>query len=192
MSRIGKQPIPIPSAVQVALDGHAITIKGPKGELRREIHPDIQVAVDDGSIVVTRPSDRPNHRALHGLTRALLANMVIGVESGYSKTLEMQGIGYRGQLMGSNTQLASRFPHPPGDGPADSTSPAGNHRGLPAEFKFHDGNLKALERSVQGRPAQSPAARLLFPESFRRNREDCFVASLLAMTMVNDALNCYP
>ncbi len=112
MSRIGKQPIPIPSNVQVTLDGIAITIKGPKGELQRDIHPDMQVAVDDGSIVVRRPSDRPNHRALHGLTRALLANMVIGVENGYSKTLEMQGVGYRVQLMGSNIQLAVGFSHP--------------------------------------------------------------------------------
>ena len=111
MSRIGKQPIPIPSGVQVTLDGLAITVKGPKGELRREIHPEMQVAVDDGRIVVTRPSDRPTHRALHGLTRALLANMVIGVESGYSKTLEMQGVGYRVQLMGSNLQLAVGFSH---------------------------------------------------------------------------------
>ncbi len=112
MSRIGKQPIPIPAAVQVTLDGLAITVKGPKGELRREIHPEMQVAVDDGSIVVTRPSDRPNHRALHGLTRALLANMVTGVESGYSKTLEMQGVGYRVQQMGANIQLAVGFSHP--------------------------------------------------------------------------------
>ncbi len=111
MSRIGKQPIPIPSSVQVTLDGIAITIKGPKGELRREIHPEMQVAVDDGNIVVSRPSDRPTHRALHGLTRALLANMVIGVESGYSKTLEMQGVGYRVQLIGSNIQLAVGFSH---------------------------------------------------------------------------------
>lgn len=111
MSRIGKQPIPIPSGVQVTLDGLVITVQGPKGELRREIHPEMQVAVDDGSIVVARPSDRPTHRALHGLTRALLANMVIGVESGYSKTLEMQGVGYRVQLMGANLQLAVGFSH---------------------------------------------------------------------------------
>ena len=111
MSRIGKQPIPIPSGVQVTLDGLAITVKGPKGELRREIHPEMQVAVDDDRIVVTRPSDRPTHRALHGLTRALLANMVAGVESGYSKRLEMQGVGYRVQLIGANLQLAVGFSH---------------------------------------------------------------------------------
>jgi len=136
MSRIGKQPIPIPSGVQVTLDGLAITVKGPKGELRREIHPEMQVAVDDGSIVVSRPSDRPNHRALHGLTRALLANMVTGVESGYSKTLEMQGVGYRVQLMGSNIQLAVGFSHP-----VDVAAPDG------ITFEV-EGNTKILVRGI--------------------------------------------
>ncbi len=136
MSRIGKQPIPIPSGVQVTLDGLAITVKGPKGELRREIHPEMQVAVDDGSIVVSRPSDRPNHRALHGLTRALLANMVTGVESGYTKTLEMQGVGYRVQLMGSNIQLAVGFSHP-----VDVAAPDG------ITFEV-EGNTKILVRGI--------------------------------------------
>ena len=136
MSRIGKQPIPIPSGVQVTLDGPAITIKGPKGELQRNVHPDMQVAVDDGSIVVRRPSDRPNHRALHGLTRALLANMVIGVESGYSKTLEMQGVGYRVQLMGSNIQLAVGFSHP-----VDVAAPDG------ITFEV-EGNTKIIVRGI--------------------------------------------
>ena len=136
MSRIGKQPIPIPSGVQVTLDGPAITIKGPKGELQRNVHPDMQVAVDDGSIVVRRPSDRPNHRALHGLTRALLANMVIGVESGYSKTLEMQGVGYRVQLMGSNIQLAVGFSHP-----VDVAAPDG------ITFEI-EGNTKIIVRGI--------------------------------------------
>ena len=136
MSRIGKQPIPIPSGVQVTLDGPAITLKGPKGELQRNVHPDMQVAVDDGSIVVRRPSDRPNHRALHGLTRALLANMVIGVESGYSKTLEMQGVGYRVQLMGSNIQLAVGFSHP-----VDVAAPDG------ITFEI-EGNTKIIVRGI--------------------------------------------
>ena len=136
MSRIGKQPIPIPAAVQVTLDGLAITVKGPKGELRREIHPEMQVAVNDGSIVVSRSSDRPTHRALHGLTRALLANMVTGVESGYSKTLEMQGVGYRVQQMGANIQLAVGFSHP-----VDVAAPEG------ITFEL-EGNTKIFVRGI--------------------------------------------
>ena len=112
MSRIGKQPIPIPSGVDVKIEGHSVTIKGKLGELQREVHPDIRVVLDNSEIIVTRPSDRPNHRALHGLTRSLLANMVIGVETGFSKRLEMHGVGYRVQQMGKNIQLAVGFSHP--------------------------------------------------------------------------------
>ncbi len=112
MSRIGKQPIPIPSKVDVKIDGLSVTVKGPNGELHREIHPDIRVTLDNSELIVTRPSDRPNHRALHGLTRALLANMVIGVETGFKKTLEMHGVGYRAQQMGSNIQVAVGYSHP--------------------------------------------------------------------------------
>ena len=111
MSRIGKQPIPIPSGVDVKIDGQAVTIKGKNGELHREVHRDMRVALDNGEIIVTRPSDRPSHRALHGLTRSLLANMVIGVETGFKKTLEMHGVGYRVQQMGKNIQLAVGFSH---------------------------------------------------------------------------------
>ncbi len=112
MSRIGKQPIPIPSKVEVKLDGQSVTIKGPNGELQRDVHPDIRVALDDSKLIVTRLSDRPNHRALHGLTRALLANMVIGVETGFKEKLEMHGVGYRAQQMGSNSQVTVGYSHP--------------------------------------------------------------------------------
>ena len=120
MSRIGKQPIPIPSSVQVQIEGTSVTVRGPQGELRREFHPDVRVHQDDAKLIVTRPSDQPRHRALHGLTRALLANMVIGVESGFSKTLELHGVGYRAQQMGSNIQIAVGFSHP-----VDVKPPAG-------------------------------------------------------------------
>ncbi|OGO51460.1 MAG: 50S ribosomal protein L6 [Chloroflexi bacterium RBG_16_68_14] len=112
MSRIGKQPIPIPPSVQVQIEGSSVTVRGPKGELRREVHPDMGLHLDDGRLIVTRPSDAPRHRALHGLTRALLANMVAGVESGFAKTLELQGVGYRAQQMGKNIQIAIGFSHP--------------------------------------------------------------------------------
>lgn len=112
MSRIGKQPIPVPSAVKVSIDGQSLVVKGPKGELSREIHPDIRMRLEEEQIIVTRPSDQAQHRALHGLTRALLANMVSGVEHGFSKTLELHGVGYRAQQMGKNIQLAVGFSHP--------------------------------------------------------------------------------
>ncbi len=112
MSRIGKQPIPIPPSLQVQIEGTSITVRGPKGELHREVHPEIRLHLEDGRLIVTRPSDRPHHRALHGLTRALLANMVTGVESGFSKTLELHGVGYRAQQMGSDIQVAVGFSHP--------------------------------------------------------------------------------
>ena len=112
MSRIGKQPIPLPSSIEVRIEGVSVTVKGPKGELHREFHPEMRIHQDDGKLIVTRPSDQPRHRALHGLTRALLANMVAGVESGFSKTLELHGVGYRAQQMGSNIQLAVGYSHP--------------------------------------------------------------------------------
>jgi large subunit ribosomal protein L6 len=112
MSRIGKLPIQLPSSVQVQIDGAAVMVKGPKGELRRQVHPDIQLHVEDGRVLVTRSSDLPRHRALHGLTRALVANMVTGVEQGFTKTLELHGVGYRAQQMGSNIQVAVGFSHP--------------------------------------------------------------------------------
>ncbi len=112
MSRIGKQPIAIPSAVQVQIEGNAVTVKGPRGELRREVRPEMGLHIDDGKLIVTRSSDHPKQRALHGLTRALLANMVLGVESGFNKTLELQGVGYRAQQMGQNIQIAVGYSHP--------------------------------------------------------------------------------
>ena len=112
MSRIGKQPIPIPSAVQVQIEGASVTVKGPKGDLHREVHPEMRLHLEDGKLIVTRPSDQARHRALHGLTRALLANMVTGVESGFSKTLDLQGVGYRAQQMGENIQVAVGYSHP--------------------------------------------------------------------------------
>src|SRR5437870_13611251 len=102
MSRIGKRPVPIPSGVEVQIDGSRVRVKGPKGALEQEVHPDMRVQLVDESIAVSRPSDDRNHRALHGLTRTLIANMVEGVTNGYSKTLETQGVGYRAALKGPN------------------------------------------------------------------------------------------
>lgn len=112
MSRIGRLPIPISPKVQVTIDGTHVVVKGPKGELAMDVHPDMRLHLDDGKLIVTRPTDQPQHRALHGLTRSLLANMVTGVEEGFTKTLELQGVGYRAQQAGSKVQLALGFSHP--------------------------------------------------------------------------------
>ncbi len=111
MSRIGREPIEVPSGVDVTLDGQDVNVKGPKGELTMEAHPDMAVALNEGVVTVTRPSDEPKHRGLHGLTRTLIANMIEGVVDGYSKTLEIQGVGYRAQKKGSGIELNLGFSH---------------------------------------------------------------------------------
>ncbi|MGQ0715015.1 MAG: 50S ribosomal protein L6 [Gemmatimonadaceae bacterium] len=112
MSRIGKKPIPVPKNVTATVDGQMVKVKGPKGELERRLHPEMAIALDNGTIVVARPSDEPNHRALHGLTRTLVANMVDGVTKGYSKQLEIVGVGYKAETRPYGLQLALGFSHP--------------------------------------------------------------------------------
>jgi large subunit ribosomal protein L6 len=112
MSRIGRKPIPVPSGVSIAIDANRVTVNGPKGELQERIPRDITVAQEGEELIVTRPTDRGEHRALHGLTRSLVANMVIGVTDGYQKTLEIQGVGYRAQLKGKDLELALGYSHP--------------------------------------------------------------------------------
>ena len=112
MSRIGRLPIPLPDGVEVTRDGRLLRVKGPKGTLEREIHPEMTVEQADGELRVTRPSDEPRHRALHGLTRTLVNNMVVGVTTGFSKALEISGVGYRAQLQGDKLVLALGYSHP--------------------------------------------------------------------------------
>src|SRR5262249_1895131 len=112
MSRIGKRPIPVPTGVTVAIEPERVTVNGPKGELSERIQRDIGVEQVDSEIVVTRPTDRGEHRALHGLTRTLIANMVQGVTDGFEKRLEIQGVGYRAQLRGRDLELALGYSHP--------------------------------------------------------------------------------
>ena len=114
MSRIGRQPIPLPTGVTVAIEPETVRVNGPKGELSERVHKDIEVTQDGEQLVVSRPTDRGEHRALHGLTRSLVANMVHGVTTGYEKRLEIQGVGYRAQLKGKNLELAVGFSHPVG------------------------------------------------------------------------------
>ncbi|KYH28826.1 MULTISPECIES: 50S ribosomal protein L6 [Clostridium] len=113
MSRVGRLPIDIPNGVSVTVTpDNVVTVKGPKGELTKAMHKDMSIAVEDNKVVVTRPSDMAQHRALHGLTRALIKNMVVGVSEGYQKTLELVGVGYRAQLKGKDLILNLGYSHP--------------------------------------------------------------------------------
>lgn len=112
MSRIGKKPIAIPDGVDVKIKGNTVAVKGPKGDLRRDTHPDIKVVTEGGAVRVERPTDLPYHRALHGTTRALIANMIKGVTSGFLKELEIQGIGYKAELQGKKLKLSLSMSHP--------------------------------------------------------------------------------
>jgi large subunit ribosomal protein L6 len=114
MSRIGKQPIPVPAGVTIAIEPERVTVNGPKGELSERIHRDIMVEHVGEEVLVKRPTDRGEHRALHGLTRTLVANMVQGVTDGFEKRLEIQGVGYRAQLRGRDLELALGYSHPVG------------------------------------------------------------------------------
>jgi large subunit ribosomal protein L6 len=112
MSRIGKLPITLPKNVTVSVNDTTVTVKGPRGELKKTFHDDMQIKVEDGVLTVTRPSDENLHKALHGLTRTLLANMVEGVTTGYSKTLEIAGVGYKAEPRPYGLQFALGFSHP--------------------------------------------------------------------------------
>ena len=112
MSRIGKNPVVIPGGVTVTLDGNRITVKGPKGELSRVLPADMKVSQEDGKVTVTRPSDEPGHKALHGLSRTLVSNMVEGVTKGFSKQLDIVGVGYKAETRPYGLQLALGFSHP--------------------------------------------------------------------------------
>lgn len=112
MSRIGRKAIAIPSGVDVKMDGQVVTVKGPKGTLTREFRPEIAIQVEENTISVTRPNDEPFYRSLHGLTRTLLANMVEGVSNGFSKNLDLVGVGYRAALQGTKLVLTVGKSHP--------------------------------------------------------------------------------
>ena len=113
MSRIGKLPVPIPSGVEISVDaGNVVTVTGPKGTLTQLLDPDMGIEIEEGTLQVTRPTDRPRHRALHGLSRSLIANMVTGVTEGYEKRLEIVGVGYRFVAKGKDVDLSAGFSHP--------------------------------------------------------------------------------
>jgi large subunit ribosomal protein L6 len=112
MSRIGKHPVALPKGVTAKVEGNTVSVKGPKGELERTLHEDMKVTLSDGQILVERPSDEANHKALHGLSRTLVANMVEGVTKGFKKELEMVGVGYKAEARPYGLQMALGFSHP--------------------------------------------------------------------------------
>jgi large subunit ribosomal protein L6 len=112
MSRIGKHPVAVPKGVTAEIKGNTISVKGPKGELQRTLHPEMKIALNDGQITVERPSDEANHKALHGLSRTLVANMIEGVTKGFKKELELVGVGYKADARPYGLQLALGFSHP--------------------------------------------------------------------------------
>jgi len=112
MSRIGKHPVALPKGVTAKVEGNTVSVKGPKGELERTLHDDMKVTLSDGQILVERPSDEANHKALHGLSRTLVANMVEGVTKGFKKELEMVGVGYKAETRPYGLQMALGFSHP--------------------------------------------------------------------------------
>jgi len=122
MSRIGRLPITVPSGVDVTIDGRNVTVTGPKGTLSRSLHPDITVSREDGMLVVTRPTEQKTHKQLHGLTRTLVNNMVVGVTDGYRKGLEITGVGYRATLNGKKLTLNLGYSHPIEIDPPDGIS----------------------------------------------------------------------
>ena len=131
MSRVGRMPIEIPAGVTVSQNENTLTVKGAKGDLTRTFHPDINIAVEENVITVTRPSDGKEHRSLHGLTRALVANMVTGVHEGFTKTLEINGVGYRAAKQGNKLALTLGFSHP-----VEMEAPAGITIDVPAPNKI--------------------------------------------------------
>ena len=112
MSRIGRMPVTVPSSVEVTIDGRRLTVTGPKGTLSRDLHPDMLIRREDGTILVERPTEQKTHKQLHGLTRTLVNNMVVGVTTGYRKPLEITGVGYRAALVGRKLQLSLGYSHP--------------------------------------------------------------------------------
>ena len=145
MSRIGKSPITVPNGVEVSIAGRTISVKGPKGNLSREIPGEIIVRKEENSLLVERPNDERNNRALHGLTRTLVNNMVVGVTEGFSKELEIVGVGYRAESQGQNLRLALGFSHP-----VTVPAPAGITFEVPAQTRVI---VKGIDKELVGQVA---------------------------------------
>jgi len=142
VSRIGRKPIPVPSGVEVKIEGNTVTVKGPKGSLTREFHPDMKIIFDGSQILVERPSDEKNHRSLHGLTRTLINNMIMGVTNGFQKNLELVGVGYRAAKQGRKLVLTVGYSHP-----VEMEPPEGVEVEVPAQNQVV---VKGIDKEVVG------------------------------------------
>jgi large subunit ribosomal protein L6 len=158
MSRIGKQPIPIPDGVTVEVGDGVVDVKGPGGALTQAFDTDISISIEDGEVVVRRPTDEREHRALHGLYRSLIANMVEGVTKGYEKRLEIQGVGYRAALKGSGLELQLGFSHP-----VEVPAPEGITFEVPAPNRI---SVKGIDKQLVGETA-ARIRRIRKPEPYK-------------------------
>jgi large subunit ribosomal protein L6 len=159
VSRIGKQPIPIPDKVQVTIDGTAVTVKGPKGELFHKFPVDMTIKQEDGQIVVTRPTDQRHHRALHGMTRALIANMVTGVSDGFERVLTIEGVGYRAEMEGKTLVMHVGYSHPVPVEPPDNVE-------FVVEDRGHLIRIRGIDKQVVGELAAN-IRKLRPPEPYK-------------------------
>lgn len=163
MSRIGRLPIVVPAGVQITMDDHTVTVKGPKGELSQSFHPDIEIKLEDGQLLVERPSDEREHRALHGLTRALIANMVEGVTKGFERILEIRGVGFRAAVEGSKLVMQIGFSHPVEVEPKDGISfEVGQDTGTRMPFVV----IRGINKQVVGQQA-AEIRRVKPPEPYK-------------------------
>lgn len=146
MSRIGRMPITVPQGVTVEVNKSTVRVKGPKGELSRSFDPDMQISLEDGTLIVQRPTDRRRHRALHGLTRSLLSNMVVGVSEGFVRRLEIQGVGYRAGLQGEDLVLNVGYSHPVVVEPPDGIS-------FQVEKNYREISVSGVDKEMVGEMA---------------------------------------
>jgi large subunit ribosomal protein L6 len=158
MSRIGRLPITVPAGVTVNIKGNEVAVKGPKGTLTRSLHPDMAIALKDGSIVVSRPSDGELHRSLHGLTRTLLANMIEGVTKGFQKNLEISGVGYRAQMAGKKLVIQAGYSHP-----VEIEPPAGIQFAVDGQTKIA---VQGIDKELVGEVA-AQVRRVRKPEPYK-------------------------
>ena len=175
MSRIGKKPIAVPSGVEVKIDGSHITVKGPKGTLEKDIRPEMTVAMENGQIVVTRPNDESEMKALHGLTRTLVHNMVVGVSEGFSKKLEVNGVGYRAAKQGNTLVLTLGYSHPvnvaevPGIH-IDVPQPTRSSFPVPTNSRSDSSRLKSV-KNVLRNPTRAKASSMITRPSSARKQD---------------------
>jgi large subunit ribosomal protein L6 len=161
MSRIGNKPIELPKGVEVKQSGLTLTVKGKKGELSMDVHPDMTVKVEDGTLTVERPTDLKHHKALHGLTRALINNMVVGVSDGFRRTLEIIGVGYQAQLQGQSLNLKLGFSHEVIIDPPENVS-----FDVPKENRGQVVHIDGIDKQVVGQLA-SNIRKLRPPEPYK-------------------------